>query len=250
MKTADLAIDDVVAYKKNSNGANPALVLDTTTWTVEDKFACWDGPNTTATRARCVRRTGFSPRAFRGWGNYSVTGLPVIVLDIREIAFMAQTNPQYRYVKSAAELLREADEKMNVRQIVAEDHDGRYTTAMHRRVDFPAETCDGSTREIGAFLEFVRPQTLLSDWTSYLQQAVREEEDREAHVRVLAERKAVAADQFQTFTSRLNILLGQEDIERNDFRQQLSDLGTGTPYQVSAEIIEQLLTLAEKGKRA
>lgn len=251
MKTAELAEGLIYATKERLSGtAYPALLLEKGMWREKDEWGNWDGAEK-RTRARIVRRApGVRAESWRGWGaDYSKTGLPVLVLKLTEWDFTEGAKDN-QVVESPLEILERAKDNMNVMGLVAENHDGRTTTTTRKSVTIRVQTVKGIARKVVVELELMRPQQIVSQWGPYAKAEAREREAREAVTEATAEHKTRVANQEQAITTRLNALLGAENVARHYFHREWSSDGTSTTYEVSAEIIEQLLTLAEKGMSA
>ena len=254
MKTADLSTGQAYATTERLSATpRPGLLLDRALWQEKDEWGNWDGASA-RTSARIVRkapkdaRVGTNSNWRRGfWRN----GLPVLVMQATAWDF-SESARDTQIVESAQDLLVRAQDAMGVMDLVSEGHDGRVTATIRRKIVLRTKTVKGAARKIEFGLEFLRPQQITGGWTLHAEQDERERAAKAAIAKTLAESKARSTDQAQGFTNRLSALLGDDkprniQNERYDFHRKWTSTGTSSTYEVSAEIIEQLLALAEKG---
>lgn len=250
MKTAELASGLIYATKDRPSllNAHPSLLLDTALWRTEDAWGNWDGAKERSKR-RIVRKApqGARVETNTSWGfDYRKTALPLLVLKVCAWDFSERAGDN-QIVESPASILERARDHMNIMALVDEDHDGRVTESIRHNISIRVETVKGVARKVEVELELMRPQQILSQWGPYAKQEAREAEAKEAAAKATAERKNQATEQSKSLSARLNTLLERDTTQRSGFRRQWTSSGTSTTYEVSAEIIERLLDLAEKG---
>jgi hypothetical protein len=114
----------------------------------------------------------------------------------------------------------------------------------------PVQRADGKTVSVCVDLEFVRPQTVITEWSQHLLNKRAEELQKAENEQKRAEKRAKSDAIAQDITSRVTTLLDDADEapytgtgERWDVRRTIS---SGTTYEVSEEILLKLLALAEK----
>jgi len=239
----------VYAHRKNSySSPYPVLVLEQALWT--------EGGNSAQ---RTLRRAEKGARAGRSssWSNHRVTGIPVLTMQTSAERFRASAEEDYRIVESPRELLVQAVEKSGIMELVdsgesvfGQDPQGR--TYRKTRTSVSAHLVNGEEYEIDVELELVRPQSIESDWDTYLVEAEKaalakaERDKDQADAR--AENDAVA----QNIAARLDALIDNETGynirgERYDAHRQHSSSGISTTYEIKQSVLLKLLALAEKG---
>lgn len=258
LKTADLAKDLTYATKERFSGtAYPGLLLEKVMWCEKDEWANWDGAENRS-RARIVRRApGVRAEGHQGWGrDYQKTGLPVLVLKLTDWNFTEGAKDN-QVVESPASILERARDAMNVMGLVADTFDGRPTATTRKSITIRVQTVKGIARKVVAELELMRPQQFLSQWGPFVKAQAREREARKAIAEAVAKRKDEGERQAYDFSRRITELLGDEEnarytdsSERYDFHRKWTGDGTSRTYEVSADVIEKLLALAEKGASA
>jgi hypothetical protein len=255
VKTADLTPGQTYAVNERFTGATRAgLVLDKALWRESDEWGDWDGAEK-RTKARIVRKAPKGARIERskGWGDYSRTGLPVLVLDEWDFSFTERAEGE-QITEEPHSILERARDAMNIMGLVAEDHDGRSTDTTRRSVTIRVQTAKGVARKVTATLTMLRPQQIIAGWTEHVEAEAREAAAKAALARTFGEAKRKSVAQAQDFVTRVTALMGDGDTvrynhsnERYDFHREWTSGGFSSTYEVSADVIARLLDLAEKG---
>lgn len=109
---------------------------------------------------------------------------------------------------------------------------------------------DGSTQSFVVRLEFVRPQTLIQEWNSYMADKKTAIERSAAFEAERAEKQRRENLRASSIRNKVDALLGapdsyDENVERPDLHRK--SVSTGNTYEVSEETLRRLIALAEKG---
>jgi hypothetical protein len=251
MKLAELADKAMYAYRPSTsdNRAQPAQVVEARLWRRDEKWDIWDG-EPKRTRQTVVTRAVKGDRAGRsdGWSATSwAIGVPVLVLDARDYMW---TTAQVKIAELPYLIFAKAWHQMNPDHLVEEGHDGRFTKEFPAKTDVEVRMSDGSTQSFVVRLEFVRPQTLIQEWNSYMADKKTAIERSAAFEAERAEKQRRENLRASSIRNKVDALLGapdsyDENVERPDLHRK--SVSTGNTYEVSEETLRRLIALAEKG---
>jgi hypothetical protein len=161
------------------------------------------------------------------------------------------TTAQVKIAELPYLIFAKAWHQMNPDRLVEEGHDGRFTTdAMRSTSTVEVRMSDGSTQSFVVRLEFVRPQTLIQEWNSYMADKKTAIERSAAFEAERAEKQRRENLRASSIRNKVDALLGapdsyDENVERPDLHRK--SVSTGNTYEVSEETLRRLIALAEKG---
>jgi hypothetical protein len=247
MRIADLTVCTVYAMRCNSHSSTvPVLLLDTALWNHK-----WKALHTEDNKVRYIIAKAEVGTRVRSTSS-GVVGLPVLKLENGYRNWTASDEDQ-RVVTSPAEILATAARQLGLDKASDLEFDGPYGELRHHlRTEVIVELANGRKASMEAVLDFVRPQVLINSWEGYAAHEAEEVRLRVEREKEWQVKRDQAKSQFEDFTTRVDTLVGEGDrgpwVEGRWGLQPSSK--TSGRYEVSAELLEQLIALAEKGRDA
>lgn len=253
MKSSDLNLGDILAFRSRSSSSRPVMVLDTSLWTLGNEWV----PDPTSVSHAKMEVFNFRPamdgeRAKDGdyRNNYRDTGIPLLKIEADHHRWMDETSERYRIITPVRTIFREVTDQLQLKR--ASDVQGHRPKSSGRiRVNVDVDLANGEKSFVQVILIVARPQTLIGSWDSVLSRMNDEENARRAMNAEREQADVLRKELGADVALRLDSLFGEgkrfwaAKYEREDCRTD-----SGSRFLVGKGLLLQLLELAEKNSQS